>query len=159
MANLANLDDDRDLTLASQQSSDEQIVRLPPEESALVNQVLLPGSSTGDEQDDLALAMRLSQLSSDDFDEQVARLHRIGPAPASKKACSSTSPNEGDEDDLELALNLSQLPADDVFDGHASELGRGGESPTAIENNLASFLMAMSIVEVRATQFLYLTKQ
>jgi hypothetical protein len=158
MASPANSDDEEDLALAlrlSQLSSDdfdEQIAQLPPEGSASANHTSRSRTPTGDgdDKDDLALLLRLSQLSSDDFDEQVPRLYRLESAPVIEKARLSTSRNQRDEDDLELALNLHQLPAD-VYDEQVNKLSGRGESRTAVEDRLASLLMAMSLVEVWTT--------
>jgi hypothetical protein len=143
------------LSLLSPDDVDEQAVQLPSGESTPANDVSRPTTLPDNEDDDVALALRLSHLSPDDFDEQVARLYRRGPAPTGEDVRSSTPPNESDEKDLELALNLSQLPAD-LFDEQVSQLDRRGESRTAIEEILASLLMAMSLVEVRTTSTLYL---
>ena len=97
------------------------------------------------EEDDLARALRLSQLSADDFDEQAQvdrRLH-VRSASTREQAHPSPPPNESDED--ELALNMSQLPAD-VFDEQAIEINRPN---TADEEDLASMAAAIPLLEVR----------
>lgn len=91
-------------------------------------------TSSDKEEEDLALALRLSQLSSDGFDEQVAQLHSEASG-CTDRVPPSTTPRSGDEDDavqasstqrrssneqddddvewaVELLLELSLLPAD-----------------------------------------------
>jgi hypothetical protein len=133
----------------SQLSSDnagEQIAQVPPEGSASASHISRPCTPTRDEKDDLALALRVSPLPSD-FDEQVARLHRTVSAPISQRARSSTPPDETDENEYEPA---------DTSDEQGSELNRRRESRMAVEDDMASLLMAMSRVKVRTTPSLYL---
>jgi hypothetical protein len=129
---------------------DKQAAQLPLEESVPENPISRLRTPTSDEEDDLALALRLSLLTSDDFDEQVARLHRMGSVTASEKAYSSTPPNETGENDLGPALNLSQWLAD-ILDEQVSGLDRRRDSRTAIENSLAPPPMATSLVQVWTT--------
>ena len=103
------------------------------------------------EEDDLALALRLPQLSFEDFDKQVARPHHIESAVTREEAYSSP-PSESDEGDLELALIISQLPAD-IFDEQAIEIDRQKEFHTADENS-ASRAATMSPLEVRTASLL-----
>jgi hypothetical protein len=155
MASPANSDDEESLALALSLSQlshdfDEQIAQLPSEASASTNHISRPRTPASDEKDDLALALRLSLLHSNDLVEQLTQLHHTGSASASEEARSSTPPNDSDENDLEIALNLSQLPAD-IFDEQVSELDRPKELHTAIEDSLASWLAAMSFAQVRMT--------
>ena len=99
------------------------------------------------EEDDLALALRLSQLSSEDFDKQVARLHHIESAVTREEAYSSPPP-KSDEDDLELALIMSQLPVDE----QAIEINRQKGFHTADENSASR--AATSPPEVRTASLL-----
>jgi hypothetical protein len=161
MASLTDSGDEDTLALAlslSQLSPDdfeEQFAQLPSEGSASANHIPRPRPPTSDEKDELALALRLSQLPSDDL-EQVARLHRTRSASASEEAHSFTTPNASDGDGVKLALILSQLPAD-VIDELMRELNQRKESRTAIENDLASLLPAMSVVQVQTIPSIYLT--
>jgi hypothetical protein len=68
--------------------------------------------ANSDDEEHLALALRLSQLSSDDFDSQIAPLPHEGSALASYTSPPRT-PTNNEEDDLALALRLSQLPPDE----------------------------------------------
>jgi hypothetical protein len=120
----------------------EQAAQLLLGGSASINDVSRPTALPGDDKNDLALVLRLSQLPSDDFDEQVARLCRTRSAFASDEARSSTPPNERDEADLEPA---------DTPDGQVSKLNPGRESYTAIEDSRAPLPMAIPLVEVRTT--------
>ena len=86
-----------------------------------------------------------SQLSSDDVDEQVTQLHCMESALATEKARSSAPPNESDEGDLELALEVPQRPAD-IFDNQVNELGRRTGPHAALEGSLASLPTATSLV-------------
>lgn len=151
MTSLADSNEEN-LTLAlrlsrlSSDAIDEQISQFLPEGSVSTNHISRLRTPTGDMatsdmEDDLALALRLSLLPSDDLNDQVTRLHRTGSAP-------TTPHNESKEDDLDLALDLSQLPAD-VFDDQVSEFNRPKESRTAVEDSLALLLTTMSVVEVR----------
>jgi len=101
-------------------------------------------SPPSDEQDDLALALRLSQLSSDDFDKEVSHLQY----PPTGEAHPTTPPIEDNEYDLELALTLSQLPAD-LFDEQAMELNRRKDDRPSMEETLALSHTAISPSEVR----------
>ena len=94
------------------------------------------------EEDNLALASRLSQLSSmrrptcsSKSSESAMTREQTHPFPP---------PNESDEDDL--ALNLSQLPAD-IFDEQAIEINQQTGSHTA-DANSASMTAAKSVLEV-----------
>ena len=81
-------------------------------------------TSPDNEEEDLALALRLSQLSSDEFDKQVAQPHPTTPrdddnddAVSALSAEWRSSNEQGDDDDVakqavELLLKLSHLPAD-----------------------------------------------
>ena len=119
-------------------------VQLPRHTSSPANQIS-PPSTPASEEDDLALALRLSQLS---FDKQVARLHHIESAVTREEAYSSPPP-ESDEDDLELALIMSQLPADE----QAIEINRQKGFHTADENS-ASRAAITSPPEVRTASSL-----
>jgi hypothetical protein len=136
---------------------DEHTTELFRERSAPANHTSHPTTPRTDEKDDLELALRLSLLPSDDFDEQIARLQHTESALTSEKARSPTPPNESEENDLELALNLSQLPAD-IFDEQVRGLNERRESRSATEGSPAPLSTAMSLVEVRTTHSLYLTK-
>jgi hypothetical protein len=144
MASLADSDDD---------AFDKQTAPFPPERSAPAYHASRPRTLTSDKDNELALALRLSLLLSDDFGEQVARLHGTESASASEGARSSTSPDECDEDDLEPAPTSSQLPAD-IFDEQVRGFNQQRASRTAIEDGLAPLPTAMSFAEVWATPFL-----
>ena len=125
----------------------DSTTQLPLHTTAPADHISSPIISAS-EDDDLARALRLSQLSADDFDEQAQvdrRLH-VRSASTREQAHPSPSPNESDED--ELALNMSQLPAD-VFDEQAIEINRQNGSNTADEEHLASMAAAISLLEVR----------
>jgi hypothetical protein len=84
------------------------------------------GANSDDEE--LALALRLSQLSSDDFDEQLPT-ERL--ASANHTSCPCT-PTSDEKDDLALALRLSRLSSND-FDEQVARLHRTGSASTSKE--------------------------
>lgn len=86
--------------------------------------------------------MRLSQLSSDEFDERVAQLDLSTPTRAGPNTYLSTPSNGNDDDSLELALNLSCLPVD-IFDEQVGELNLQEARPS-VEDVLAMFLARIS---------------
>jgi hypothetical protein len=142
-------DDDEVSALAlrlSQLSSDEfdeQVAQVHPERSASASDKpcsLTP--SKEDEEDDLELALKLSQLPANTFDEHPERS-----ASASDKPRSLTPPKEDREDDLELALKLSQLPAI-TFDERVEELNRQ-RVRTAVEETLTALRPTTSLSTVR----------
>lgn len=61
-------------------------------------------AGSNEEEDDLALALRLSQLSSDAFDKKVVQLHREGLASAERTSRPAT-PRRDREGDLTLDLD------------------------------------------------------
>ena len=65
----------------------------------------MPSLTNSDGEEDVALALRLSELSADEFDEQVAQFRPEGSIPGSH-GCTPT------KDDVALALRLSQLSSD-----------------------------------------------
>jgi len=90
----------------------QQIARLSPQLPASTRRLLRSNTPSNDELNDLARALALSQLSSNNSHPQVAQRHLERPTPASEKVRSSATTNEDEEDDhqLALALSLSQLP-------------------------------------------------
>jgi len=86
---------------------------VPPEVCRLTdycrerNAMARPTSSNNDEED-LALALRLSQLSSDTSDEHISGLYHTRSASASPATRSSTPPSIGENNNLALASRISQ---------------------------------------------------
>lgn len=131
MGSLTNSDTEEAVARTSRLSQhspddlDEQTTQLPPDGLTTVNRVSPPSTSTNDNIDDLALALTLSELASSNQDERVAPLYRMGSSP-------STPPKESDED----------------------ELGQQRKPRMAVDDNLASPLMAMSVGEVWASSLI-----
>ena len=124
----------------------DSTTQLPLHTTAPADHISSPIISASEE-DDLARALRLPQLSADDFDEQVQvdRPLHVESASTREQAHPSPPPNESNEDKLELAPNTSQPPAD-VFDEQAIEINRPN---MADEEDLASMAAAISLPEVR----------
>jgi hypothetical protein len=95
----------------------------------------MPSPANSDDDETLDLTLSFSQMSSDDFDEQVAQLPPEGSASVN---CISR-PRAPTSDDLALALSLSPPPPDDAGDDT-----NGANEKAA----LASLLMAMFPEEV-----------
>jgi hypothetical protein len=76
--------------------------------------------ANADDKEELALALRLSQLSSDDFDEQIAQHPSEGSASANQPSCPNT-PTSDEKGELAMALRLSELSSDD-FDTQVARL-------------------------------------
>ena len=123
----------------------DSTTQLPLHTTAPADHISSPIISASEEKD-LARALRLSQPSADDFDQQV-QVDRVESASTREQAHPSPPPNESDED--ELALNMSQLPAD-VFDEQAIEINRQNGSNTADEEDPGSMAAAISLLEVRS---------
>jgi len=64
------------------------------------------------DEEDLALALRCSQLSSDASDEHISRLHRSRSASASPATRPSTTPGDRVNNNLALASRISQQSPD-----------------------------------------------
>jgi hypothetical protein len=90
-------------------------------------------SRANSDDEDLALALRLSQLSSKDFDEQIARRLPEGSASANYISRSYT-PTREEKDVLALASRLSLLPSDDV-DEQAARLHCTGSASASEETH------------------------
>jgi hypothetical protein len=82
-----------------------------------------------DDEEVFALASRLSRLSSDGFDEQIAQLPPKGSASADYTSHLHT-PNSDEKDDLALTLRTPQLLSDDS-DEQVTRPYRTGSSPTS----------------------------
>jgi hypothetical protein len=82
-----------------------------------------PMNMNSDAEDIFALALRLPQLSSDDFDEQIAQLPPEASASANHIYRPRT-PTSDDKEDLALALRLSLLP----FNEQVTSLHRAGST-------------------------------
>ena len=90
-------------------------------------------SPANSDDEDLALALRLSQLPSNDFDEQIAQLPPEGSASVEHMSRWHT-PTSDAKDDLALALRLSLLSSDE-FDEHVAQLHHmGSASASASED-------------------------
>ena len=92
-------------------------------------------SLANSDDEDLVLALRLSQLpsNSNDFDEQIAQLPLEGPASA-EHISRLRAPTSDEKDDLGLALRLSLLSSDE-FDEHVARLHHmGSASASAFED-------------------------
>jgi len=92
------------------------------------------------EEEDLVIASRMSQLSSDAFDELAAQLCAQKSAPVDAALPS--------EDDLETVLKLSCLPAD-IFDEQVGTLCPQKEARPSVQDVPALFLRRISGSEVR----------
>jgi len=68
-------------------------------------------TSSNTDEEDLALALRLSQLSSDAFDEHISRLYHTRSASASPVSLPST-PRSDEENNLAPASRISQRSPD-----------------------------------------------
>ena len=77
-------------------------------------------SLANSDDEDLALVLRLSQLSSNDFDEQIAQLPPEGSASV-EHISRWHAPTSDEKDDLALALRLSLLSSDE-FDENVARL-------------------------------------
>ena len=77
----------------------------------------MPSLTHSDGEEDIALALRLSELSHDEFDEQSAQFRPERSTPGSHPC----TPTNDEKDDLVLALRLSQLSSND-FDEQATRL-------------------------------------
>jgi hypothetical protein len=73
-----------------------------------------------DDDEELALALKLSQLSPDEFDERVTQFYPFGSASADHASLPAMSPSD-EEDVLALTLGLSRLSADE-FDQQVAQL-------------------------------------
>jgi hypothetical protein len=82
--------------------------------------------ANSDDEENFSLALRLSQLSSDDLDPQTAQLPPEGLASANRTSRPRT-PTNGEKDDLALALRLSRLSSDD-FDEQLARLHHTGSA-------------------------------
>lgn len=110
--------------------------------------------SNDDEDEDVAPALRLSQVSPDDPDEQAARL----PSQGSALANITPNPRSNEQDDLTLPLGALSLPSDalneQITKFHSEGLvpsAGGGASPRHGDNHeLAQHLpqQLVGIVEV-----------
>jgi hypothetical protein len=80
------------------------------------------------DEESLALALTLSQLSSDDIDEQIAQFLSEGSVSANYIS-RPRAPTSDMEDDLALALRSSLLPSDD-FNDQVALLHCTGSTPT-----------------------------
>jgi len=83
------------------------------------------------DEEDLALALTLSQQSSNDLDEHLTQLPTEGSASANHISRPCTPFND-EKDDLALALRLSLLSSDD-FDEQVTQLHRAGPAPMSEE--------------------------
>jgi hypothetical protein len=93
----------------------------------------MAGLADSDDEETLALALRLSQLSSlssDDSDEQIPRNPPEGSASANQSR--PRTPTSDEKDDLALALRLSLAPYDD-FDEQLARFHRTGFASTSKE--------------------------
>lgn len=114
----------------------------------------------GDDQDqDLALALRLSQLPFDDSDEQIAQLPPESYASANHGSHSNAPISE--EDDLAAALSLSLISSDDldkqVAPPHSTGSAPAGEeiplSITPNESDTDSLDLALILSQLPADVF------
>lgn len=161
MVSLANSDNraTQSLALGAPQLSsagvDEQVAQPPPTGSVLADHIPRQPTPTGREEDDATLALRLSQLSPDEFEEEAARPCCTESILAGGALDSATLLNESGEGDREQAPISSQLPADNVG-GRVNEFSRQREPHMAVEDGLASSLTAMTLRKVRTTSCLSL---
>jgi hypothetical protein len=86
--------------------------------------------ANSDDEENLALALRLSRLSSDDFDLQIAQLP--GGSASANNTSRPRTPTNDEADDLALALRILQLPSDD-FDAQIARLHHMGSASTSEE--------------------------
>ena len=135
------------LSQLSSDAFDQCVSQLRPERSASVGSTPCPPTPRIDQEHDLATVPDISQRSLHVSGEQFSGLDSSGSALASKDACQTASPDEYDGNDLELVLRLSELPAD-IFDEQVGELVGQRESQGADDDNVASLLAAMSLLEV-----------
>ena len=87
----------------------------------------MPSLTNSDSEEDVALALKLSKLSPEEFDEQLAQFHLEGSMPGSHP-CARTSEKDG----LASALRLSQLSSDEqVTRLHCMESASAGEKASS----------------------------
>jgi hypothetical protein len=105
--------------------------------------------TNSDDDEDPALALRLSQMSVHAFDEQVAQLQSQEAAPVDASPRQPTPLGQNDEDDLGLALNLSHFPAE-IVDEQVGDLHKRRETRRAIDDVPASLSAERPGPEVRS---------
>jgi hypothetical protein len=87
--------------------------------------------ANSDDEESLALAFSLSQLSCNDFDEQIAQLPSEGSA-STNHISRPRTPASDEKDDLALALRLSLLPSNG-FDEQLTQLHHTGSTSAGEE--------------------------
>ena len=125
-------------------ASDEHIAQLQPKAPTLNGHAPRTTLSSADEEDDLALAIKLSLLSHNDIDEQATRPPSRVSATTSQQAHFPTQSNR-DNDSLASGVNLPQPSGD----ASSVDAGQPPSRLTAVNDGPTPSPKARSFLKVR----------